>query len=322
MCLFSIIIPCYNIEEDLPNAVESVLSQTCSNYEVILVNDGSTDNTFEIMQSYAGYKNFKIVDNSPNKGLAATRNAGLKHIEGKFVLFFDGDDTYQPDLLKDIEEFLFANPDMDMISFGYGRYKNNELIKSFSHPEFNKRIFDSHTFLTLFLKRQLKQHICAFALRVAVMEKYNLSFDEATPVGEDQEFQIKADFHSEKIGYLSKIYFKYNVRDTSLIGAPFNKKRLTTLNVFERLYEYLTERNADSTIIKNLINYSSIEYFSVLNKCIKQGTYEFINDIKKKDSVVHHNAGIGFDRYAVIATFLRTAYRINSKLFVSILKVI
>jgi|GEM_PF-1345749 len=321
MCLFSIIIPCYNIEEDLPNAIESVMAQVNKNYEVILVNDGSTDGTYEVMQRYEGEKNFKLVNVLTNKGLSATRNTALKYTKGDFVLFLDGDDTYHPDLLKDIEAFLLEYSDLDIISFGYGRFNDHKLIKRFSHPGLNRKVMDSDVFLTLFLKRKMKQHICAIALKLAVIHDHNLLFNENTPVGEDQEFQIKANFHARKIGYLSNVYFKYNVRDTSLMGVPFNKKRLSTLHVFERLYAYLTEQRASNAILKNLINYSSIEYFSVLNKCIKQGSYQFIKDIQKNDRVVYLRGAFGFDKFSIIAFGLKNAYRLSSRLFFSILKI-
>ncbi|MGN7205174.1 glycosyltransferase family 2 protein [Pedobacter sp. SAFR-022] len=320
MPLFSILIPCYNIENDLPNAIESVLAQTCSNYEIILVNDGSTDNTFQVMKSYEHYERIKVVDNSPNKGLAATRNAGFKYLTGEYVLFLDGDDTYSPDLLLDIEQFLQRHPNLDIVSFGSGRFCDGKLISDFVHPEHHECVFNGHDFMKLHLKRKLKQHICSFAMKLSLLRKHELWFDEETPVGEDQEFQIKANFHCREIGYLGKMYFKYNVRDTSLMGEPFNRKRLTTLNVFERVYSYLRQRKADKAIIKNLINYSSIEYLSVLNKCIKQGAYEFIDDIRKTDRVVHLNGALGFDKFSLISLVLKTAYRISPSLFIAILK--
>lgn len=320
MPLFSILIPCYNIENDLPNAVASVLAQHCDDYEVIMVNDGSTDGTFKVMQSYAHDERFKIIDNSPNKGLAATRNAGIKHLTGDFVLFLDGDDTYEPSLLSDIKAYLQKHPDLDIVSFGSGRYSDGRLITSFSHPELHEKVFYGKDFLLFYLKRQVKQHICSIAVKRSLMNEHQLWFDEQTPVGEDQEYQVKVNFHAQRTGYLAPIYFKYNERETSLIGEPFNRKRLTTLNVFERLLSYLKQRKASDEIIKNLINYSSIEYLSVLNKCIKQDAWEFIDDIRKTDRVVHLNGKLRLDKYSLISLALKTAYRISPDFFIRVLK--
>lgn len=89
----SVIIPCYNRGPFLREAIDSVQSQSLKNVQVIIVNDGSTDNSLEIMQEYSN--SIEIV-NQENKGVSAARNAGLKRVKGEFIAFLDADDYSMP----------------------------------------------------------------------------------------------------------------------------------------------------------------------------------------------------------------------------------
>jgi len=322
MSLFSIVIPCYNLENHLSETIQSILAQKASNYEVILINDGSTDRTLKLMQHYQTKDNFTLVNNVDNKGVSHARNQGLMQVKGKYVLFLDGDDTLHPDLLKDLETFIKKHPDLDMISFGYGMYDSEGVVKDFCNQKLNKKIKSSESFLSLFLKRKVKQHLCSMVVKSSIIKKENLFFEEKTFMGEDQEFQIKAIFHSRKIAYLSKRYFYYNVREDSVMNSHFNKKRLTSLNVFDRLHAYLSRHKASKAILKNLVTYSSIEFFSVLNKTIKSNNKQFLHEFLKKDKVIYLKGRVGLDYFSIMAVLLKNVYRLNPKLLFSVLTVI
>ena len=103
----SIIIPIYNSEEYLAQTIESVMNQTYKNIEIILVNDGSTDGSKEICEEYAQKdKRIKVI-NQENSGNAEARNCGMKNASGKYYMFLDSDDLYEPDacenMLNEIE---------------------------------------------------------------------------------------------------------------------------------------------------------------------------------------------------------------------------
>ena len=101
---YSIIICGYNIEKYIKRAIKSVLKQTFKNYELILVNDGSIDNTLLEMKKYEA-NNVVVVDNKENKGLGASRNIGVKLAKGSFILYLDGDDEmYDANTLEKINQ--------------------------------------------------------------------------------------------------------------------------------------------------------------------------------------------------------------------------
>ena len=99
---FSIILPAYNAELFLARTLTSIFSQDFSDYELLLVNDGSTDNTLDICKEFAAvYPQVKVIDKK-NEGVAVARNAALQAAQGKYILFVDADDIFYPQALKKI----------------------------------------------------------------------------------------------------------------------------------------------------------------------------------------------------------------------------
>src|SRR5271165_3187575 len=97
--LVSVIIPVYNSEKYLAESIESAIGQTWSSKEIIVVDDGSTDNSFEIARKFAGRPEVKVVTQE-NRGAAAARNAGLKEAKGEFIQFLDADDLLSADKIE------------------------------------------------------------------------------------------------------------------------------------------------------------------------------------------------------------------------------
>lgn len=101
MALVSVVMPIYNAEKYLSQAIESVLNQTLRDFELILVNDGSVDKSLEICQDYAKRDSRIQIINQPNGGICVARNSGLRMAKGEYLAFIDNDDVYLPDLLEE-----------------------------------------------------------------------------------------------------------------------------------------------------------------------------------------------------------------------------
>lgn len=108
----SVIIPAYNQAQFVSQAIESVLAQTFTDYEIIVVNDGSTDNTAQVL---AGYGDCLQVITQANAGLSAARNSGLKAAQGEFIAFLDADDLWYPHMLATTVAHLQQNPEIDLV---------------------------------------------------------------------------------------------------------------------------------------------------------------------------------------------------------------
>jgi len=113
--LISTIIPVYNGESYLREAIDSTLNQTYSNHEVVVINDGSTDNTAQIAQSYSSAVKYHF---QPNSGLSGARNTGVQRSRGDYLAFLDADDLFMPEKLELQFECFNADPVLDMV-FGH-----------------------------------------------------------------------------------------------------------------------------------------------------------------------------------------------------------
>src|SRR5215212_9338337 len=115
--LVSVIIPCYNQAHFLGEAIESVLSQSYKNFEIIVVDDGSSDNTSEVASSY---EEVRLV-RQENRGLSAARNAGITHSEGEYLVFLDADDRLLPKALEAGLECFEAHPECALVA-GHSKF--------------------------------------------------------------------------------------------------------------------------------------------------------------------------------------------------------
>ena len=121
---FSLIIPAYNIENYIVKCITSILNQNYYNYEIIVVNDGSTDDTVKILENIKNNK-IKII-NKKNGGLSSARNEGLRHVTGDYIWFVDGDDYIEKNALEILYNTL-KDEMFDIISLKY--YKEYEKLK-------------------------------------------------------------------------------------------------------------------------------------------------------------------------------------------------
>ena len=111
--LVSIITPAYNAEKYIKETIESVLGQTYKNWELIIVNDGSTDSTEEIIKSFDDSR--VVLLSQKNSGVSSARNLGMQSSKGKYITFLDADDVLPPESLKVRVDYLESHPDVDLI---------------------------------------------------------------------------------------------------------------------------------------------------------------------------------------------------------------
>ena len=110
--IVSVIIPAYNAERFIPQAIQSVLEQTYQSYEIIVVDDGSTDKTKDILKEF---EDKVCCIYQENQGPSAARNAGIKISQGRYICFLDADDIWTPDKLEVQVEFLECHPDISLV---------------------------------------------------------------------------------------------------------------------------------------------------------------------------------------------------------------
>ena len=129
----SIIVAIYNIQDYIDDCVNSIISQSYGNFELLLVNDGSTDGSLALLKEWASKDaRIKVID-KPNGGLSSARNEGLKYATGDYILFVDGDDWLDKDALQSAQSFIVNNGEVDMLCFDYCAYYTKEKTKVYSY---------------------------------------------------------------------------------------------------------------------------------------------------------------------------------------------
>lgn len=132
--LFSVVVPVYNSSKTIRNCIESILCQSFMNYEIIIINDGSSDQSLSICLEYANtYSNIKLYSFN-NEGVAVSRRRGIDLSNGEYILFVDSDDTINAELLQKINDILYIFPNLDIIRY-QANLINDENIKN--HERYN-----------------------------------------------------------------------------------------------------------------------------------------------------------------------------------------
>lgn len=223
MPFLSIIIPVYNTAPFLDDCLSSVLGQHFQDIEVICVNDGSTDETPNILRRWQQNDSRIVIINQENQGLSASRNNGLKIAKGEYVTFVDADDMVCEDIYTTSIETI-KHHQLDAYIFGFKTYPDNK-----EHPTgfTTGKLLTPQELFSSCSHIQSKNSLCfcwRFVYRSFVLKSNNLFFDERIRIGEDMVFNIDAIFHSRCIMVSdtpSYIYRKDNAQ--SLMTSPFKK---------------------------------------------------------------------------------------------------
>ena len=244
MVKLSIIIPVYNVEDYISNCLESILNQSFKDFEVICVNDGSTDNSLSILQDYKAKDVRIIIIDKKNEGSGVARNAGLSIAKGEYVYFVDGDDWLEANALE--KAVLKSNElNTDILIFGglsyyegkgqNGGYSANKLPKKyldkvFSAKEIKKDIFKfPSTAWTKLYKRDF-------------LVKNNIKFQDIK-AGQDQLPFFHSMIKAERIALLPENLYCYRKNRKGAVTSVKKKKNFSPIYVFYGIEDMLKSEN-------------------------------------------------------------------------------
>lgn len=275
---FSIIIPVYNVEEYLRECLNSVLNQEYDGmYEVICVNDGSTDGSLGVLKEYAEKYSIIRIINQENKGLSEARNAGIKNATGDYIFFLDSDDWIESNTLKILSENVSGE---DFIAFNGRRYFEDGTVE-----EPDKGIIETNLsgwdYYNKYALVSRKFHFVCVVLR---LYKRTFLLDNDLFFGpglyhEDNLFTPIACYYAKKIKVIPDVFYVYRIRGGS-ISQTANLKRLTDIIlVANKLSEFfIPKKDIDKTVVyKNLATY----YPNVVSILKKNNLLDFIDVIYK-----------------------------------------
>ncbi|MFV0557815.1 MAG: glycosyltransferase family 2 protein [Enterococcus sp.] len=258
MKVVSIIMPCYNVEQYIQAALESVFNQTYKNIELIIVNDGSTDNTLNIIHSLiskATVSKSKIIDQQ-NQGLSEARNSGLKEATGEFIYFFDSDDLMDAELVSECVDFMQVNH-LDLVHFNCELLVEDELSIQ-EEQYFKNKLYEDRKVYTMqdFSKKFIHQPrvpVWLYFYRHQFLKEKQLTF-YPNLLHEDELFTTLSLTYARKIGFINRKYFIRRLRKNSIMSSSKNMdKKIWSKNVIiTELNEVLKKEKLNDSQ-KNLI---------------------------------------------------------------------
>lgn len=303
--LVSVVVPVFNGEKYIKTCIDSLLHQNYENIEIIIVNDGSTDNTNQIIHSnYEKSKKIVIVDKK-NSGVSDSRNIGIKIAKGKYITFVDADDTVEPEFVKYLYNLITENKSQ----VGLTRFPNKiideyesvqlpakkDSIENISGNQAAKEML----YYKIVISSWNKMYDLDF------LKKNNILFNKQLAFGEGFEFVINCFLHAKKISIGNMKYYNYRVDNANSVMTRFSPKlvygsieaqsqieeRIRSSNKIDLVkaqkYAYWhTCCDCLNTIIGcNVINDNMVLYHQLKKKCRSDSRYAFSSDVPIKDKI-------------------------------------
>lgn len=232
----SIVIPLYNAEKYLRPCLDSIVKQTNDSVEVICVNDGSKDNTLDILEDYSKRYSCIVILNQENAGSAMARNNGFKHATGKYLWLVDGDDYISQDAIQTVIDEL-EKSDADSIIFGFEIIsENGKLIKAYK-PEYAD-IDTIYSGFDAYLYNKIPSYPWNRAFKRSFLTDNNLTFHKVRP--DDEEFDFRTYACAKKIKFINKCMYSYRTIFGSDSRNPQSFLRYVDgyLDIMEQHLEY------------------------------------------------------------------------------------
>ncbi|UKK68366.1 glycosyltransferase [Prevotella communis] len=284
----SVILPVYNVEPYLDEALYSLENQTLKDIEIIAVNDGSTDNSLSILDKHALTDKRISIYSQKNKGLSGARNTGLNLCQGEYVYFMDSDDIIDKTALEECYNYakkndadvclfdaeVFYEKDALQIPWDYNR--NDTLVE-------DKKYEGLSLFNLLLDKEKHRAVVWLQFTRWEYLKKIKLNFYDGL-IHEDELFTPQVILQTNRIYYLNRKFVKHRIRKSSIVGKGYSKKNLNCyLTVFDELFKF-----QDSPTIRKFARYtlSKVFYtghaipfkekFGVFWRAVKSGYLKYI----------------------------------------------
>ena len=320
---FSVIIPVYNVEQYLKDCLDSVVGQTFRDFEVIVIDDGSTDNSGKICDDYAGRDRRISVIHQENHGHLFSRQSGLKRSKGEYICFIDSDDTVCKDMLFEIDKIIADRcPDIIQFKFRKTDPDGNELYEEaavFGQGDVSKEDY-FHKVITTSFMNSLCIKICKrslFDIDVDYGEYYRIK------TGEDLLQSLPVIAAAEKFYYCDRAFYNYRTNPSSITHNYDDAQYKTLFTVRPKVYETMVKLGLDDE--KNIAAFYRM-YLRVLwavlyglykNKGFEKAIFEEIFEYSHVSRAREYLSAAPF----VKKTGLRLFYRRRWRSFCAYLKI-
>lgn len=226
----SIIIPVYNAEAYLRQCIESVANQTYKEVEIILINDGSTDESGEICNRYAEKDQRIIVIHKENGGVSSARNEGLKRSTGHYIMFVDSDDWINNDTIGTLISIQNKN-EYEIIMFG--SYRENLLLDQIEEIRDEKGHFNAkdeiRSILPILIKDEKINALWNKMYKANIIKDNDIRFEESLNIAEDVLFNYQVFLNIKSFYTLNQSFYHYMIRDVESLTKRYNPEKYEML---------------------------------------------------------------------------------------------
>ena len=276
----TIIVPCYNIAPHIAQCIDSILAQTYSSFELLLLDDGSIDGTFDICKQYAGQDNRVQVYTHGNKGVSYTRNRGIDLAQGDYIMFIDGDDYVKPDILEHfvLQSIKDSWPMCGMFLVDGPHIEERENYEELLSRNPQKRIENSNLF-TIITHHNFSTPCCRLYDKNILIEN-KIRFFENISYQEDLIFNLEYCQHITSIlllDYYGYYYIKHPTSSTARFHDKFDHVEL----LFDLLAKMPQNEESSTTTKKIILDTILKKLANIFHKTSQKTFAEKRNELKE-----------------------------------------
>lgn len=271
--IISIIVPVYNVEKYLSKCISSILKQTFSDFELILINDGSTDNSLMICKDFALLDKRIILINKNNNGVSSARNVGLDTATGKYLTFIDGDDFVDINYLEKMYSLLKDDPSADYVICNFKRVDTNGCQVGKPLPVYTTKHIDIIDSIECYKYTSGLVWGALYKKEALMIDNKFIRFDTNIHNGEDNLYTFLIFVNSKRFIRTTDVLYYYLVRSDSAFHKSFSEKNISFLD-------------AQALMLKNSISFPVIKNYLCnyyISNCIRYMEYAVENNLKSKD---------------------------------------
>lgn len=310
----SVIVPVYNVQDYIVECLESIMLQDLKGIELIIVNDGSTDNSISNIENIINNAGNIHLINKVNGGLSSARNTGLLHATGEYVLFLDSDDYLEKDFLYKLYNEAIEH-DLDIACGGNTKFYADNTI----YPRIRTELLCQGTVTSgqKFLLDQLNYNdynmeVWDDLYKRSFLLENNLFFVEGL-LHEDEEFTPRALLAAKRVKLVETYGYMYRQREGSIMSSQVNLKHITSIeyimNSFIDKFEKTKIEN-EKLLFSKLCFYMFNVYVAKVAKSSENNKYKFIRELPRKKiiSVINYNPQLNWKQRLNVELFKHTPY--------------
>lgn len=298
----SVIVPIYNAEKHIKKTIESIMNQSYENIELILVNDGSTDDSFSIIKKYEKYDNVIIISKE-NGGVSDSRNVGISKATGDYIMFVDSDDYLEIDMIEQMVKNATDN-NVDIVRCNYSKLSDNTKTDNkipeifIRHPKIDKLDFDNILYNNFF-NNHTWYSVWGQLIRRSCIK--DCKFRTSLSIGEDLMFNLSIYQNANGIYFLNKSLYNYVCNDNGITRSKSTdkliKKMQDSLVVYTDIYDrFKNKEEVQDAMLERFVEsivLASYKIIQSMKNTQKKNSYKVIdNYFESKLMIIVHKKKI------------------------------